>query len=64
MKILIHISGLLAVITLILAVIARLFFVSHPLFGMSALSYLRVSNTMLLFTIAFMIYDYVKHKKE
>ena len=64
MKILYYISGIIAVISTILAVVARLFFVDKALFGLSALSYLRVTNTMLLFTIAFSVFEYVRRKQK
>jgi len=62
MKILYYISGIIAVISTILAVVARLFFADKALFGLSALSYLRITNTMLLFTIAFLVFEYVRRK--
>jgi len=60
MKILYYISGIIAVISTILVVVARLFFADKALFGLSALSYLRITNTMLLFTIAFLVFEYVR----
>ena len=62
MKILYYISGIIAVISIILAVVARLFFADKALFDLSALSYLRVTNTILLFTIAFLVFEYVRRK--
>jgi len=38
MKILSYIAGIIAVISVVLAVVARLFFVEKALFGISALS--------------------------
>ena len=64
MKAIYSISGLIAIITMILAVIARLFLPNKSLFGMSALSYLRVTNTMLFFTIAGMIFEYFHRGKK
>jgi len=61
-RILAYVSGVIAVISMILAVIARVFFADKALFGLNALSYLRTTNTMLLFAIALMIFDYVKKK--
>lgn len=61
-RILAYVSGVIAVISMILAVIARVFFTDKALFGLSALSYLRTTNTMLLFAIAFMVFDYIKKK--
>jgi len=62
MKIFAYLSGVVAVISVILAVIARLFFVNKAILGLSALAYLRVSNTMLLFAIAFLVLEYVNRK--
>jgi hypothetical protein len=62
MKFISHISGIIAVVSFVLAVIARLFLVNKALFGLSSLSYLRVTNTMLLFTIAFLVFEYVRRK--
>jgi len=61
-RILACVSGGIAVISMVLAVMARVFFADKAPFGLSALSYLRATNTMLLFAIAFMIYDYVNKK--
>lgn len=54
-RILSKIAALAAVISMGLAVIDRLFCADKALFGMSALSYLRITNTMLLFAIAFLL---------
>jgi hypothetical protein len=62
-RILAYISGLIAVISMMLAVIARAFLMNKALFGLSALSYLRVTNTMLLFAIAFWLFEYLKRKE-
>jgi hypothetical protein len=62
-RILAYISGLIAMISMILAVIARVFLMNKALFGLSALSYLRVTNTMLLFTIAFWLFEYLKRRE-
>lgn len=64
MKIIYNISSIIAVISLILAVVARLFLCNKSLFGLSALSYLRFTNTMLLFTIASLVFEYVRNKKK
>lgn len=62
-RLLAYVSGFIAVISMMLAVIARLFLMNKALFGLSALSYLRVTNTMLLFTIAFWLFEYLKRKE-
>jgi hypothetical protein len=43
----------LAVLTMILAIVARIFIPGKIFLGLHALSYLRVTMTMLLFSIAF-----------
>ncbi len=55
-RILSKIAALAAVISMGLAVIDRLFCADKALFGMSALSYLRITDTMLLFTIVFWLF--------
>jgi hypothetical protein len=62
-RILAYVSGLIAVISMLLAVIARAFLMNKVLFGLSALSYLRVTNTMLLFTIAFWLLECLPRKE-
>ncbi len=62
MKFLAHISGAIAIISIILGVVTRIFFVNKVLFGLGALTYMRFANTMLLFTIAFLVFAYVKGK--
>jgi len=64
MKIIYYISSIIAVISLILAVVARLFLFNKSFLGLSALSYLRVTNTMLLFTLAALVFEYVRNKKK
>ena len=64
MKILAFIAGVLAVICMGLAIIARLFFPDKSLSGISALSYLRAANTIILFAIAFLVFEFTKKKKE
>ncbi|HEX7319066.1 MAG TPA: hypothetical protein VF399_01765 [bacterium] len=64
MKILAFIAGVLAAVCLVLSVIARLFFLDKAIFGLSALSYLRSASTMILFAIAFMMFEFLKKKKE
>jgi len=64
MKIIYYISSIIAVISLILAVVARLFLFNKCFLGLSALSYLRVTNTMLLFTLAALVFEYVRNKKK
>lgn len=53
MKNLKYIALLLGVITMILAVIARIFLPHKVLFYLASLTYLRLTMTMLLFAIAF-----------
>jgi hypothetical protein len=53
MKNLRYIALLLGVICIILGVIARIFLPGKVLFGLAALTYLRLCATMLLFAIAF-----------
>lgn len=48
---------------MMLAVIARVFFINKALFGLSALSYLRITNTMLLFAIALCFFEGLKKKE-
>jgi len=62
-RILAYVSGLIAVISMMLAVIARAFLMNKVLFGLSALSYLRITNTMLLFAITFWLFE-CRPKKE
>lgn len=64
MKTIYYISGIVAVVSFIMAVVARLFLFNKCFLGMSALSYLRVANTMLLFTIMFIVFEYVRSKKK
>ncbi|MGB3340876.1 MAG: hypothetical protein WBB37_05290 [bacterium] len=64
MKIFYYISSIIAVISLILAVAARLFLLDKSIWGLSALSYLRFTNTMLLFTLAALVFGYVRNKKK
>jgi hypothetical protein len=59
-KVLAHISGVAAIIAVFLAVIARMFFADKSFLGLHALTYLRVTITMLLFTIAFLMYEVVR----
>lgn len=53
MKMLQKIALLLGCITIILGVVARLFFPEKILFGLGAITYLRLTIVMLLFSIAF-----------
>ena len=65
MRIVYSIAGIIAVITVILAVIARLFLPNKSFLGLSALSYLRVTNTMLLFALVALVCEHFqKGKKE
>ncbi len=57
-----YISGIIGIISIVLAVVARLFLPYKMLFGMAAITYLRFTNTMLLFTIVFMLCHYLKEK--
>lgn len=52
-----YIAGALAVLATILGAIARGFFATKTLFGLSALSYLRIADTLLLFTIVFLLLE-------
>ncbi|MEO0227963.1 MAG: hypothetical protein ABIL70_07965 [candidate division WOR-3 bacterium] len=52
MKNLKYVAFVISIITMILAVVARLFFPEKALFGLAALTYLRLTMTMLLFTLA------------
>jgi hypothetical protein len=63
MKIVYYVSSVIAVISVILAVVARLFMPNKSFLGLSALSYLRVTNTMLLFAIATLVFEYIHKKK-
>jgi hypothetical protein len=56
-RVLAYASGLVALISMFLAVLTRLFFLNKAVFGLSALSYLRVTNTMLLFAIVFWLFE-------
>ncbi|MGB3341572.1 MAG: hypothetical protein WBB37_08840 [bacterium] len=64
MKIIYYISSIVAIISLILAVVARLFLFNKSLWGLSALSYLRFTTTMLLFTLVALVFEYVRNKKK
>lgn len=55
MKHLGYASGAVAVITTILALIARFFFADKSFLGIQALTYLIVTCIMLLYTIAFFL---------
>lgn len=48
-----YVAFVIALITMVLAVIARLFLPEKVLFGLAALTYLRLTITMLLFSLAF-----------
>jgi len=64
MKTIYYISSIVAVVSFIIAVVTRLFLFNKCFLGLSALSYLRVTNTMLLFTIVFVVFEYVRSKKK
>lgn len=57
-----YISGIIGIISIVLAVVARLFLPYKMLFGLAAITYLRFTNTMLLFTIVFMLCHHLKEK--
>ncbi|KPK73375.1 hypothetical protein AMJ87_01790 [candidate division WOR_3 bacterium SM23_60] len=59
MKILQKVALLLGCITIILGVIARLFFPAKILFALGSITYLRLTIVMLLFSLAF----YFAHKE-
>ncbi len=52
MKYLKYIAFILSIITFVIAMIARLFMPDKVLMGLAALTYLRLTVTMLLFSIA------------
>jgi hypothetical protein len=58
MKMLQKVALLFACIVLILGVVARLFFPDKIMFELGAITYLRITMVMLLFSIAF----YLAHK--
>ena len=60
MKMLQKVALLFACITLILGVVARLFFPFKMMFELAAVTYLRLTMVMLLFSIAF----YLGHKSD
>ncbi len=60
MKILQKVALLFACITMILGIVARLFFPVKIMFELAAVTYLRLTMVMLLFSIAF----YFAHKSE
>jgi len=65
MKIVYFLSGIIAVISIILAVVARIFLPNQSFLGLSALSYLRVTNTMLLFALVALVSEHFhKGKKD
>ncbi len=63
MRIVCYVSSFIAAISVILAIVARLFLPNKSILGLSALSYLRVTNTMLLFAIAALVFEYIHRKK-
>lgn len=60
MKVLQKVALLLACITMILGIVARLFFPFKVMFELAAETYLRLTMIMLLFSLAF----YFAHKSE
>jgi uncharacterized membrane protein len=57
-----YIAGIIAIVTLILAIIARLICADKVFLGLSALTYLRLTNTMLLLAIMFILFALVEKK--
>lgn len=53
MKNLKYVSFAIAIITMVLAVIARLFLPDKAFLGLATLTYLRLTITMLLFSLVF-----------
>jgi len=53
MRILKYITLLISIISIILAVAARILAGHRPLFGLVSIAYLRITITMLLFTLTF-----------
>ncbi|MCK4252659.1 hypothetical protein KAX97_14515 [candidate division WOR-3 bacterium] len=53
MKNLKHVALIIGVISIILAVIARIFLPGKVLFDLAAITYLRITVTMLLFALTF-----------
>lgn len=53
MKNLKFIALIISIITMLLAVIARILFTEKMLLGLAAITYLRLTTTMLLFAITF-----------
>jgi hypothetical protein len=53
MRILKHIALLVACLTMLIAIIARLFFPDKVFLGLAAVSYLRLTVVMLLFSLVF-----------
>ncbi len=53
MKNLKHLALIIALISMILAVVARIFLPYKVIFGLAALSYLRLTMTFLLFALVF-----------
>ncbi len=52
MKNLKYVAFIVSIITMVLAIVARLFFPEKAFLGLAALTYLRLTMTMLLFTLA------------
>lgn len=62
MKKLAYLSGILAVVMLVLGFAARFFFFDKTLIGIHSLTFLRLTNTMLLFAVAFLLFEYLGKK--
>jgi len=62
MKFLAYLSGIIGVVSIVLGIITRLFVPFKILFGLGAITYMRFTNTMLLFTIVFLLLYYMKEK--
>ncbi|MGB9721211.1 MAG: hypothetical protein ACPL28_07030 [bacterium] len=52
MKNLKYVAFVISIITMVLAIVARLFFPEKAFLGLAAFTYLRLTMTMLLFTLA------------
>ncbi len=62
MKKLAYLTGILAVVSFVLGFVARFFLFDKSLIGLHSLTFLRFTNTMLLFTIALLLWCYLDRK--
>ena len=62
MKKLAYLTGIIAVVSFVLGFVARCFFFDKSLIGIHSLTFLRITNTMLLFAIALLLFEYVSKK--